>query len=91
MLSVVLSPSLHALQQLDQYQEQAYLLDPYLEELVNPVMEEFKQLVRAPDSARNDSLCLLSLVLYHYIKFRGYKSISSFLPVIEPHVELMYS
>ncbi|KAJ3549188.1 hypothetical protein NM688_g5206 [Phlebia brevispora] len=63
---------------LDEYQEQAYLLDPYLDQLVNPVVENLKNLVKSPDpNASKDEIGHLTLLLYHYVKFRGYKTISA--------------
>jgi hypothetical protein len=66
---------------LGEYQEQAYLLDPFLETLVAPVVERFKthaklsisDLGRRESSARVERVALL---LYNYIKCRGYKTIS---------------
>lgn len=70
------------LDQLHEYQEQAYLLDPFLESLVSPVVGKIKAFAhdyrggpqRAPSGRRVERL---SLLLYGYIKFRGYKTISS--------------
>ena len=62
---------------LDEYQEQAYLLDQYLERLVNPVVERLKYHVGLTDpSAYKGEIECIALLLYHYVKFRGYKSIS---------------
>ena len=63
------------LAQLDSYQEQAYLLDQYLEKLVNPAVECLKSLVKG-EHANGDSIGNLASLLYNYVKFRGYKSIS---------------
>ncbi|KAF7314250.1 TFCD-C domain-containing protein [Mycena kentingensis (nom. inval.)] len=71
---------------LDEYQEQAHLLDPYLEQLVVPVVESIKhraQLVYnnpgndPSNPARTERAAAL---LYCYIKSRGYKSIMRFFP-----------
>lgn len=68
------------------YQEQAYLLDPFLERLINPVVEQFKTSVASisssdgPPSSAN--IGRLALLLYHYVKFRGYKTISSFTALL---------
>ncbi|KAI6129812.1 TBCD protein [Pisolithus croceorrhizus] len=48
---------------LGEYQEQSYLLDPYLENLVVPVAECLRAHARTQ-------------LLYNYIKLRGYKTIS---------------
>lgn len=63
------------------YQEQAYLLDPCLEELVRPAIERLKGYVEAqvkepermPPFPR---LRILSDLIHQYTKFRGYKAIS---------------
>ncbi|KAK1233809.1 hypothetical protein PQX77_003015 [Marasmius sp. AFHP31] len=67
------------------YQEQSYLLDPFLEELVSPVVHllrtHAKQVVS--DKALKASparLERIALLLYGYIKFRGYKAIIRFFP-----------
>lgn len=69
---------------IDEYQEQSYLLDPFLEQLVVPAVEKLKthtkSLVAKPSTpvshARLDRVAQL---LYGYIKFRGYKTISACL------------
>jgi len=64
-----------------EYQEQSYLLDPYLESLVSPVAECLRKYamvcVNTPGarSSRNRVERLADL-LHNYIKFRGYKTIS---------------
>jgi hypothetical protein len=83
--------NLTVLVQLAEYQEQAYLLDPYLEELVGPVVNKFKFYAqgltggsfRLEDIANFDAgleptepLTRVSYLLYNYLKFRGYKTIS---------------
>lgn len=65
---------------MNEYQEQAYLLDPYLEDLLGPVIERFKSHARAmvADPALKPSderLHCLGLLLYHFFKFRGPKTI----------------
>lgn len=77
--------------QFAEYQEQAYLLDPFLEELVGPVVKKFKFYAqglasgsfRLEDIANFDAgleftapLTRVSYLLYNYLKFRGYKTIS---------------
>lgn len=83
-----MSPStqnLHAsdtiLTQLNYYQEQPYLLDPYLERLLVPVVDKFRihasAAVSDPKSSVSSSrLIRIAELLYNYIKFRGYKTIS---------------
>ncbi|KAK0201710.1 tubulin folding cofactor D C terminal-domain-containing protein [Desarmillaria ectypa] len=70
---------------LDEYQEQSYLLDPYLEGLVVPVVDRLKS--HAHVSASHPSTVFstervqrVALLLYGYIKCRGYKTIIRFLP-----------
>jgi tubulin-specific chaperone D len=67
--------------QLGEYQEQAYLLDPYLDSLVTPVVEKLKAHARSFVVHRGYSWSLprigrLALLLYNYIRCRGYKTIS---------------
>lgn len=73
-----------------EYQEQSYLLDPFLEELVAPVIKKFKfyaQSLADGDVSLEDittsapglmsaPLSRVSYLLYNYLKFRGYKTIS---------------
>ncbi|KAJ2930914.1 hypothetical protein H1R20_g6182, partial [Candolleomyces eurysporus] len=68
-----------------EYQEQSYLLDPYLDQLVKPVVERVKYLTRTvvAEPGRTVSrsrVQYLTLLIYHYIKFRGYKTIVRFFP-----------
>ncbi|KAI0283960.1 TBCD protein [Russula aff. rugulosa BPL654] len=80
---------------LAEYQEQAYLLDPFLEELVGPVVKKFKFYAQGltggsfslEDIANLDTgleltapLTRVSYLLYNYLKFRGYKTIIRFFP-----------
>ncbi|KAF9077650.1 ARM repeat-containing protein [Rhodocollybia butyracea] len=70
---------------LDEYQEQSYLLDPYLEELVTPVVERLKAytiefLADRSRQASSSRMKCLSGLLYAYTKFRGYKTIIRFFP-----------
>jgi len=70
--------------QLDGIQEQSYLLDPFLEELVTPVVNQLKcySITVASTSGPFTSvrrLSQLSYLIYSYIKCRGYKTISQSL------------
>ncbi|KAJ7288359.1 TBCD protein [Mycena rebaudengoi] len=71
---------------LDEYQEQAYLLDPFLEQLVSPVVECIKHHAKAAvanSELSNTSAARIERVaalLYSYIKSRGYKTIIRFFP-----------
>ncbi|PPR01746.1 hypothetical protein CVT24_001566 [Panaeolus cyanescens] len=70
---------------LDEYQEQPYLLDPYLEELVAPLVESLKDyavksIANPEKDAFNFRAIHLTSMLYCYIKFRGYKAIIRFFP-----------
>ncbi|KAI6114406.1 TBCD protein [Pisolithus sp. B1] len=70
---------------LGEYQEQSYLLDPYLENLVVPVAECLRvhARTRTSDPASKSSIVRLGRLaelLYNYIKLRGYKTITSFFP-----------
>ncbi|OJA17158.1 hypothetical protein AZE42_00195 [Rhizopogon vesiculosus] len=68
-----------------EYQEQSYLLDPYLESLVSPVAGCLRKYAMAcvntpgAQSSRNRVERLADL-LHNYIKFRGYKTITRFFP-----------
>lgn len=65
---------------LDEYQEQSYLLDPFLEQLVVPVAECLKSHAKVSVSASaavpTSRVGRIALLLYQYIKCRGYKTIS---------------
>ncbi|KIJ62569.1 hypothetical protein HYDPIDRAFT_157330 [Hydnomerulius pinastri MD-312] len=70
---------------LAEYQEQSYLLDPYLESLVIPVAECLRAHARVrtsdPDSTSSTRrVGRLADLLYNYINFRGYKTITRFFP-----------
>ncbi|KAI0670789.1 TBCD protein [Trametes maxima] len=69
----------------DKYQEQPYLLDPFLERLFAPVVETLKMhtkrfVSRSSTVVAQQKLYRLSELLYHFIKFRGYKTITRFFP-----------
>ncbi|KAL4251881.1 Tubulin-folding cofactor D [Abortiporus biennis] len=68
-----------------EYQEQSFLVDPYLESLLVPVVEQLKGITRRPkplDGTTPEGLSTirLAVLLYDYIKFRGYKTITRFFP-----------
>ncbi|KAF9241181.1 tubulin folding cofactor D C terminal-domain-containing protein [Melanogaster broomeanus] len=68
-----------------EYQEQSYLLDPYLEGLVIPAAECLRAHARARTSdpsvtSSGSRIRRLADLLYNYIKFRGYKTITRFFP-----------
>ncbi|KAF8655488.1 hypothetical protein AX16_003046 [Volvariella volvacea WC 439] len=70
---------------IDDYQEQPYLLDPYLEELLSPVVNTLKDHAKSylADPSRTYSsrrIGRLSFLLYSYVKFRGYKAIIRYFP-----------
>ncbi|KAF9468537.1 tubulin folding cofactor D C terminal-domain-containing protein [Collybia nuda] len=70
---------------LDEYQEQSYLLDPFLEDLVAPVVECLKSYAKAcvADPNRQSSstrVFRMAHLLYSYVKCRGYKTIIRFFP-----------
>ncbi|KAI0720503.1 TBCD protein [Cerioporus squamosus] len=67
------------------YQEQSYLWDPYLEELVAPVVDKLKThakefVANKPSVISQSRLDFLASLLYLFIKFRGYKTITRFFP-----------
>lgn len=77
-----------------EYQEQSYLLDPFLEDLVAPVVKKFKFYARSladgdvnlediatfTPNLLSAPLTRVSYLLYNYFKFRGYKTIIRFFP-----------
>ncbi|KAG7443080.1 TBCD protein [Guyanagaster necrorhizus] len=70
---------------LDEYQEQSYLLDPYFEGLVVPVVDSLKSHANVSISDcsivfSSERVQRVALLLYRYIKCRGYKTITRFLP-----------
>ncbi|KAJ7250897.1 armadillo-type protein [Mycena haematopus] len=66
---------------LDEYQEQAYLLDPFLEQLVEPVVLKIKHYAQSTTAPTNPArIERVALLLYSYAKSRGYKTISQLLP-----------
>ena len=67
--------------QLDSYQEQPYLLDPFLEQLVAPAVEKLKEFARlslADPNLKYDAwrANTIARIVYSYVKFRGHKTIS---------------
>ncbi|KAG8732788.1 hypothetical protein FRC11_010958 [Ceratobasidium sp. 423] len=71
---------------LDEYQEQPYLLDPFLSKMVEPVVEELKQVIRIVVEQEEISqekitrLYQLTTLMYWCSKTRGTKSIVPFFP-----------
>lgn len=71
---------------LDRYQEQNYLLDPYLEAIVGPPVRALQQCTfkslkgEGTSSQIFDDVQRLARLLYHYTKVRGYKTILHFFP-----------
>ncbi|KAJ7175827.1 armadillo-type protein [Mycena filopes] len=71
---------------LDEYQEQAHLLDPFLEQLVEPVVVKIQGYAQklstntGGDSTNPERIARVALLLYCYVKSRGYKTIIRFFP-----------
>ncbi|KAG2129100.1 TBCD protein [Suillus clintonianus] len=68
-----------------EYQEQSYLLDPYLESLVSPVAGCLRKYAMTCVNARGSQSSRsrverLADLLHNYIKFRGFKTITRFFP-----------
>ncbi|KAI0269819.1 TBCD protein [Gloeopeniophorella convolvens] len=78
-----------------EYQEHAYLLDPFLEDLVTPVVAKLKWYAQGlvegsfrledittsePKGQLIAPLIRVSHLLYDYLKFRGYKTIIRYFP-----------
>ncbi|KAI8140356.1 tubulin folding cofactor D C terminal-domain-containing protein [Fennellomyces sp. T-0311] len=65
---------------LDMYQEQSHLLDPYLENLVGPVVVKLREYVEHPkEYTASSSGHLLFRYLYLVTKTRGYKTVVKFM------------
>jgi hypothetical protein len=62
--------------QLDEYQEQPYLLDPHLETLLSPLIAAFRNQIKSP-KAQLDTPRLerISHLIYFFTKVRGAKTI----------------
>jgi hypothetical protein len=63
------------------YHEQSYLLDPFLDQLINPLMESLRTFLTSPN-ARAETPVLeranrVAELLYSYMNCRGYKAIRS--------------
>lgn len=67
--------------QLDEYQEQSYLLDPYLDQIVRPPISALQTHIRSSNIGHEaERIVLLSRLVYFYTKIRGHKTISESLP-----------
>jgi tubulin-specific chaperone D len=81
--------------QFAEYQEQSFLLDPFLEGLVTPAAVRLRNLAelvvqtKSRDSTKISGLSRISILLYHYIKFRGHKSIGKSCSTLGEAYELM--
>ncbi|KAL1689403.1 armadillo-type protein [Schizophyllum commune] len=73
---------------LDEYQEQPYLADPFLSDLVSPVVDAIKAHARNPAARSTTRIFRLSTLLYNYVKFRGSKTITRFFPHEVPDLEI---
>ncbi|KAL4175352.1 hypothetical protein KRP22_000320 [Phytophthora ramorum] len=79
---------------LDRYLEQSHLLDPYLHEMLDPIVQEIKRVMAERVDAvaesdgvafpcqmyRNPRLHKLFQIVYHLCKVRGYKTVVKLLP-----------
>jgi hypothetical protein len=92
-------PGLIFLQKLDEYQEQPYLLDPFLNKMVEPVVEELKNGIRVVleqeevNEQKSTRLYQLATLMYWYSKTRGMKSIGENITeysVLLPHRYLLH-
>lgn len=62
--------------QLDEYQEQSYLLDPHLDRLINPLLQTFRRHVRKAGASLNTArVGRLAELLYFFTKVRGAKTV----------------
>jgi hypothetical protein len=70
----------NAYSQCDEYQEQSYLLDPWLDKIIVPPVEALRQYTAKAVTENRDELITsrffyLCLVIYQIVKTRGYKTI----------------
>ncbi|TRM60520.1 armadillo-type protein [Schizophyllum amplum] len=65
---------------LDEYQEQSYLADPFLSDLVSPVVDAIREHARNTEAKSTHRIMRLAALVYAYVKFRGYKTITRFFP-----------
>ncbi|KAG8955854.1 hypothetical protein FRC04_006301 [Tulasnella sp. 424] len=69
---------------LDSYQEQSYLLDPFLEKMMNPLLQKFKdrarRMVEGKASYDRKMWQGLPSLIHHLIKTRGAKTAVRFFP-----------
>jgi hypothetical protein len=88
------------MRQLEQFQEQPQLLDPYLQKIVPPLAVAFIQCLQyAPAAVKSSTIShlLMSLsaaicrLLYTFCKIRGEKVIVRFLSTETKHLELLLS
>jgi tubulin-specific chaperone D len=71
--------------QLDEYQEQSYLLDPYLENVIQPPIRALRAHIKTADlsssaSLSNSRIRRLARLVYFFTKVRGYKTVVRFFP-----------
>ncbi|GAA5967479.1 hypothetical protein JCM3765_004681 [Sporobolomyces pararoseus] len=68
--------------QLDEYQEQSYLLDPSLESLVSPLIEKLRDQILANGAGALDKIRIkrIARLLYFITKVRGAKVVVRFFP-----------
>lgn len=69
---------------MDEYQEQPYLLDPWLEKIIGPPVERFRAYAFAKVSEENPTIIVtprikrLSYIIYYITKTRGHKVIGKY-------------
>jgi hypothetical protein len=68
--------------QCDQYQEQSFLLDPWLDKIVVPPVEALRQYIAKVVSEDREELISsrffrLARIIYQIVKTRGYKTIGN--------------
>lgn len=67
------------LMQINVYQEQSYLLDPYLEKLIGPPAQGLQEyVVQQGTAAERGRLWRYCRLLYIYTKVRGYKLVCAY-------------
>ncbi|PKI84620.1 hypothetical protein MVES1_001867 [Malassezia vespertilionis] len=65
------------------YQDQAYLLDPYLDRLISPSAQALQVLIQRQDpleQEKRETVWRYCRLIYAYTKVRGYKIVMRFLP-----------
>lgn len=75
--------SLHLISQMDKYQEQGQLLEPYLESIITPLMSIVRSKAMQLRDSSDEALEIikpLCIIIYSLVTVCGYKSVVKFFP-----------